>query len=118
MKKKKGSLKLQNYVLTHSGVPQKKRASAGIAILLKKDWKGRIHSYEFINESIIKLRCKIHRGYLTITGVYATEEGCLDDSVDFHEILQRVLNNINKNDYVVIAGDLNAKVSKTPVKDV
>jgi hypothetical protein len=79
-------------------MPQNKGASAGIAILLNEEWKGRIRGYEFINKRIIKPRCKIPKRYLTIIGVYAPEEGHLDDSADSYEILQGVLNNTNKND--------------------
>lgn len=97
---------------------KKKRASAGIAILIKRNWRNRIDNYEFINERIIKLRLKVVRGYITIVGVYSPEEGRPEEAAEFYEDLQTVVNNINPNDYLVIAGDLNARIGNKPIQNV
>lgn len=117
-KKFKGSKELNKYDMIYSGVPQGKRASAGVAILINKFWKNKIHSYTFINERILTIRIKIKRGYLTVIGVYAPEEGRHEDSEEFYEELQKLLDKINKNDYYIIAGDLNARIGKIPITNI
>jgi len=74
-KKLKGSQELDDYILLYSGVPTNERAAAGIAIMIKAKFKKRINSYVFVNERILQLRYKLQRGYLTLLGVYASEEG-------------------------------------------
>jgi hypothetical protein len=38
-KELQGNKDIQNYTLFYSGVPQNKRASSGVAVLLKQRWK-------------------------------------------------------------------------------
>lgn len=115
-KKLKGSYELDKYTIIYHGVPQEKRAAAGIAILTNKIWTKKIHSYEFINERIIKARFRIQRGYMTIIGVYSPEEGRVEETEQFYDNLQKVIDKTNANDYIVIAGDLNARVGNKPIK--
>ena len=56
-------------------IPTNKRASAGIAVMIKAKFKKRIHSYMFVNERILQLRYKLQRGYLTLLAVYAPKKG-------------------------------------------
>lgn len=117
-KKLKGSKELEDYIMLYSGVPGNKRASSGVAVLLRKEWKTRIHSYNFINDRIINVRIKVHRGYLTIVGIYAPEEGRKDESIEFYEHLQKHINSVRKTDYIAICGDFNARVGKTPIERI
>ena len=74
-KKLKGSQELDDYILLYSGVPTNRRAAAGVAIMITAKFKKRIHSYVFVNERILQLRCKLQRGYLTLLAVYAPKRG-------------------------------------------
>jgi len=94
----------------YSGVPTNKRAAAGIAIMIKAKFKKRIHSYMFVNERILQLRYKLQRGYVTSLAVYAPEEGKTEQTEEFFETLQDQIDKISKNDYIVVAGDYNARV--------
>ena len=107
--------KLKGYILLHSSVPTNKRAAAGAAIMIKNKLKKKIHSYTFINERILQLRYKLQWGYLTLTAVYAPEEGKLEQTEEFYETLQDEVDKINKNDYFIVAGDYNARVGKIPI---
>jgi len=49
-KKLKVSQELDDYILSHSGVPTNKRAAAGIAIMIKAKFEKRTHSYVFVYE--------------------------------------------------------------------
>ena len=69
----------------------------------------------FINERILQLRYKLQRGYLTLIAVYAPEKGKLEQTEEFYETLQDQVDKINKNDYIIFAGDYNARVGKIPI---
>lgn len=117
-KKLQGSKELDNYILFYSGVPQEKRAAAGTAILILKKYRNRIHSYTIINERLLSIRIKIARGYLTVISVYAPEEGRKEESIQFYKDLQKHLDTVNKNDQLILGGDLNARIGQSPVKDI
>ena len=72
----------------------------------------------FINERILQLRYKLQRGYLTLIAVYAPEEGKLEQTEEFYETLQDQVDKINKNDYIIVAGDYNARVGKISIDGI
>lgn len=117
-KKFKGTKDLDGYVMIYSGVEGNKRASSGVAILIDHKWKTRIESYKYINERIVEVRFRISRGYLTIIGVYAPEEGKKEETDIFYETLQKVVNSYIKTDSLIISGDLNARIGNTPVPNI
>jgi hypothetical protein len=61
--------------MIYSRVPLNRRASCGVALLVNKEWRNRITSYEYISERTVTTKLKIDRGHLMIVGVYAPEEG-------------------------------------------
>jgi len=117
-KKLKGSQELEDYILLYSGVPTNKRAAAGIAIMIKAKFKKRIQSYMIVNERILQLRYKLQRGYLTLLAVCASEEGKIEQMEEFYETLQDQIDKIYKKDYIVVAGDYNARVGKIPIDGI
>jgi hypothetical protein len=72
----------------------------------------------FINERIFQLRYKVHTGYLTLLAVYAPEEGKTEQTEEFYEILQYQIDKINKNDYIIVTRDYNARVGKIPIDGI
>jgi hypothetical protein len=54
------------------------------------------------------MRHKINRGYITILRMYIPEEARHELSNDFYESLQNIYDNVNKNDYILMLGDINA----------
>jgi exonuclease III len=85
-----------------------KRGAAGIAIMIRAKYRKRIHSYMFVNERILQLRYELQRGYLTLLAVCAPEEGKTEQMEEFYTTLQDQIDKINKNDYIIVAGDYNA----------
>jgi len=69
----------------------------------------------FVNERILQLRYKLQRGYLTLLAVYAPEEGKTEQTEDIYETLQNQIDKINKNNYIIVAGDYNARVENIPI---
>ena len=72
----------------------------------------------FINERTLQLRYKLQRGYLTLIAVYAPEEGKLEQTEEFYETLQDHVDKINKSDYIIVAGDYNARVGNIPIDGI
>ena len=106
----KGLQELEDYILLYSGVPANRRAASGTAVMIKAKFKKRIHSYMFVIERILQLRYKLQRGYLTLLAVCGPEEGKTEQTEEFYETLQDQINKINKNDYIIVAGDYNGKI--------
>lgn len=101
-----------------SGVEQNRRACAGLSVLVDQKWKNKIDSYTFVNERILTIRFKVERGFLTVIGVYAPEEGRKAETMEFYECLQKQLTACKKTEYIIIAGDLNARVGNQPIPQV
>jgi len=72
----------------------------------------------FVNERILQLIYKLQRGYLTLLAVYASEEGRTDQTEEFYETLQDQIDKINKNDYIIVARDYNARVGNISVDGI
>jgi len=58
------------------------------------------------------------KGYLTLLAVYAPEEGETEQANEFYEPLQDQIDKISKNDYIVFAGDYNARVRNIPIDGI
>lgn len=109
-KKLKGSMRLED-ILIYSGLTAGRHAAAGVAILIRKILKNRIHSYQFVNERILTVRSKKIRGYTTLLVLHILEDGRKEDSEEFYEILQKDVNSINRNDDIM---DFNTRVGNSP----
>jgi hypothetical protein len=84
---------------------------------IRYEWKRKIDSYSSINERVLSLRFKTNRGYMTIFSVYGSEEGKPQETEKFYDI-QSAIHKINKNDFLVVAGDLNARIGNKAVADI
>jgi exonuclease III len=72
----------------------------------------------FVNEIILQLRYKLQRGYLTLIAFYAPDEGKTEQTEEFYTALQDQIDKTNKNYYIIIAGDYNARVEKIPIDGI
>ena len=57
-----------------------------------------------MNDRIIEIRLNIHRGHSTVV------EGREEINEEFYETLQKTLDKVNNNDYIMLIGDMKAKV--------
>lgn len=92
-KKTKGTREIDDWVNIYSGVEQRERAKAGVAMYVDKKWKKCITSYTYINERMLRVDFKMNRGNLTVIGVYAPEEGRKEETVKFYDKLQTEVKN-------------------------
>lgn len=54
---------------------------------------------------------------MSITGTYAPEEGKEEESEKFYNLLQKHIQ-ANSKDHILLAGDLNARIGKEPIKNL
>ena len=85
---------------------------------IHKPISNKIGHYKFRNNRVIETRLKTQRGYLTILGVYAPTEGKDELNEEFYETLQKIMDKVNKNDCVMLIGDMNARFGNHRVADV
>jgi hypothetical protein len=71
----------------------------------------KIDHYKFWNNRVIETRLKTQRGHLTILGVYAPTNGK-------DEINGELLGKVNKNDYIMLIGDTNARFGNNRVANI
>jgi hypothetical protein len=118
-KKKLNSTKdMDDFAMLWSGVPQSKRASSGVAIIVDKKWKNYIKNYTFVNDTIVIVKLRMPQGNMTVVGTYTPEEGRIEETEKYYHKLQATYNGINKTDFIIITGDMNARVGKTPVPNI
>jgi len=83
---------------------------AGIAVIIHRRLEKKTDNYNVWNESIIQTRIKTEWGYLSVLAVYAPKEGDEEGNELVYSRLQEITNKVQIPDYLVILGELNARV--------
>jgi hypothetical protein len=109
-KKLKGTKYTKNYTVIYSGVNRNIRAQSEVMIWVHKTISNKIDYYKFWTDRIIEVTLSINRGYVTVIGLYAPEEGREELSNTLYDELQNVINKINENDYTLLIGDINKHI--------
>ena len=78
-------------------------------IWIHKSISNKIDNYKFWNNRVIETRMKTQRGHLTILGVYAPTEGRDELNEEFYEKLQKIFDKVNRKDFIMLKGDMNAR---------
>jgi hypothetical protein len=60
------------------------------SLLIHKSISNQTECYKFWNDRIRETRLEVHRGHLTILGVYGPREGREQLSTEFYETLQKI----------------------------
>jgi exonuclease III len=102
-----GTKETENYTVICSGVNRYTRGQSGVMIWIHKSISNKIEYYKFWNDRIVETRIKINRLYLTVLGVYALTESREESNEEFYETLQKILDKVNKTDYIMLNGDMN-----------
>jgi len=87
-------------------------------IWIHKSISNSIDHYTFWNDRLIETRLKTQRGHLTTLGEYGPTEGRDELNEEFYETLQKILDKVNKNDYIMLIGDMNARVGNNRIANV
>ena len=110
-RKGKGTEERNQYIYIYSGVPKEERASSGVILAIKKQFKKQIKSWEQINSRILQLEIEIKGHNLIIIAVYSPNDDASDDKKqDFYDELTTLLEKVTDRKEVIILGDLNGRV--------
>jgi len=113
-----GTKETEHYTVNYSGVDGHTRGQSGVIIRIHKSISNKIVHYKFWNNSVIEARLKTKREHLIILGVYALTEGRDELNEEFYEALDKMLDKVNKNDYIMLIGDMNARVGNNRFADI
>jgi len=102
--------------MIYCGVPAKQRASSGVAVAVRRDWKHKIQDYTWIWDRIIETRIKVLNRNFTIVGVYAPVEGKEHATEEFYRELQQSMDKIPKNENIILA-DFNGRIGNQPIPE-
>jgi hypothetical protein len=91
------------------------RRQSGVMMWIHKSISNKMEYYTFWNNRIIETRLKIQTGHLTILAVHVSTEGREGLSEEFDETLQKILDTVNKNDYIMLIGDISSRVQNNAV---
>ena len=120
-KKKKGQgiIPYQDYIMFFSGVPWETRAREGVGLVLHKKYKKSIDEFNFISERILMVSLKMKLDTLYVFSVYAPEDCKSKMEKDtFYETLREYLDRIPASNFVLILGDLTARIGNDTVNGV
>jgi hypothetical protein len=74
-------------------------AQSRVMICVHKTMSTKIDYYKFWTERIIDVKLNINRGYVTVIGLHAPEEGREELSNTFYDKLQNVINKNQKKKF-------------------
>jgi hypothetical protein len=114
-KKGKGSEEVGKYYFIYSGVEKEKGAASGVGIMMKRSLKKRIISYSWVNDRIVALKLRKDTSHCLIIGLYAPLDSRNEVNERFYTQLQKCIETARKNDYIMLTGDLNARVGNLTI---
>jgi CRISPR/Cas system CSM-associated protein Csm2 small subunit len=76
-------------------------------IWIHKSFRHKIAYCKFLNNRNYSNKTETHRGHLKTLVVHAPTAGKKQNSEEFYETLQNILDKVNKSDYIMLIGDLN-----------
>jgi len=71
-------------------------------IWIHKTISNKTDFYKFSNDRVIETRLQTQRRHITILGVYASTKGRDELNEEFYETLQKILDQVDKNDYTML----------------
>jgi len=113
-----GTKETEHYTVIYSGVDRHVRGQSRFMIWIHKSISNKIDHYKFWNDRFIETRLKIQRGHVTILAVYGVTESRDELNEEFYEKPQKILDKVNKNNYIILIGDMNARVGNNRVANI
>jgi len=92
------------------------RGQSGVTIRIHKSILNKIDHYKFWNDRVVETRLKAQRGHLL--AVCPSTEGRDELNEKFYETLQKILDKVNKNDCMMLIGDMNVRVGNNRVANI
>ena len=117
-KKLQGTKETGHYMVIYSGMDRHISGQSGVMIWIHKSIVDKIDHYKFWNIRVIETRLKTQKAHLTILAVYGVTEGREELNEVFYDTLQKILDKVNKNDYIMLIGDRNGRVGNNGVANI
>ncbi|XP_030767310.1 craniofacial development protein 2-like [Sitophilus oryzae] len=112
-KKGQGSESMGQYDPFYS-VSKDRRAQQGVSVLIKRNLRKHVHSWEAISERTIKINMTVRENRITIFGVYGINDDSLVNVKEkFFEDLNNEITKVGKTREIIILGDLNCRLGKS-----
>ena len=75
-------------------------------------WRAAGSVFDPASDRLLKVRLKLHTGYVSIIAVYAptNEPKSEEETAEFYQALQAVMRKVPKRDMVLVMGDFNGRV--------
>ena len=112
-----GYFKSDDYTIYYSG--HEKQRKNGVALIIQKDTAKTVISYNVVNDRLISVRLRGAPFNMTIIQVYAPTTDAEEEEMErFYDQVQTEIDNICKQDALILHGDWNAKVGKGREREV
>ena len=112
-----GELVLHGSTFLYSGPLEHQHRTKGVAVVLADTatsaWKAAGSTFDPVSERILRVRLKLHTGYLSLIAVYAPTNDDQAESDQFYQDLQTIILKVPKRDMLLVAGDFNARVGRS-----
>ena len=107
----KGKVTLRQDVVERFYSGGERAGQNGVAIYLSKRAAQSLMGYNPVNDRLISVRLRGQAKNVKLIQVYAPTSSATDEEIEtFYETLQQEINNKDRQDILIISGDLNAKV--------
>ena len=111
-----GEVVLHGSTFLYSGPPEHQHRRRGVAVVMgtkaTEAWKAAGSVFDPVSERLMKVRLKMHSGYVSVIAVYAPTNEDQSQSEQFYHDLQDVVSKVPMRDMLLVAGDFNARVGK------
>jgi exonuclease III len=107
------------YTMIYSGKPKNERAFAGVGLLLHQKFLPNIDKISYISERILQTTLLLDNKHIELISVYAPDiSKPRSECEDFYTTLQDTLDTIPQDHYIIIMGDLNARIGNDPIPEL
>ena len=113
-KELQGTKETEHYKVIYSGVGRHIRGQSGDMIWIHKSISNKIDHYKFWNDGGIETRLKTLNNISSIW----PNEGREELSEEFYEKLQKILDKVKRNDYIILTGDMRDRVGNNRLTNI
>jgi hypothetical protein len=106
-----GRMDMNGYIFFYSG---KERRRGTVGFIVNSKWKNNISAFKSYSDRVISLEMKFTNGSLGLIQAYAPTSSSNEKEIeDFYDQLSIAINEMEKNSWLIILGDFNAKIGKS-----
>lgn len=109
----------KNYILFYSGKSKNQRAHAGVGLLIHGKFENHIDNVEYVDHNIMYVTLKFNSERIHVISVYAPDiNKPREEREYFFKSLHETLNQLPKQDKILVMGDLNSRIGNMPIPGI